>query len=131
VGDFWYNKYGIIIMGGSQNAIKKQLILWVLNVLNNESDENTPITQTKIADIISDMYPCDRKTVSRNIKFLQEMGYPIKKTSKGFYMERRVFSIEEINFIKSAILESKSKDDTEKAALAEKVSKILSQMYQR
>ena len=34
---------------------KKQLILWILNVLNNESDENTPITQTKIADIISDM----------------------------------------------------------------------------
>ena len=46
---------------------KKQLILWVLNVLNNESDENTPITQTKIADIISDMYPCDRKTVSTAI----------------------------------------------------------------
>lgn len=110
---------------------KKQLILWVLNVLNNESDANTPITQTKIADIISDMFPCDRKTVSRNIKFLQEMGYPIKKTSKGFYMERRVFSIEEINFIKSAILESKSKDDTEKAALAEKVSNILNKMYQR
>ena len=110
---------------------KKQLILWVLNVLNNESDANTPITQTKIADIISDMFPCDRKTVSRNIKFLKEMGYPIKKTSKGFYMERRVFSIEEINFIKSAILESKSKDDTEKAALAEKVSNILNKMYRR
>ena len=110
---------------------KKQLILWVLNVLNNESDANTPITQTKIADIISDMFPCDRKTVSRNIKFLQEMGYPIKKTSKWFYMERRVFSIEEINFIKSAILESKSKDDTEKAALAEKVSNILNKMYRR
>ena len=110
---------------------KKQLILWVLNVLNNESDANTPITQTKIADIISDMFPCDRKTVSRNIKFLQEMGYPIKKTGKGFYMERRVFSIEEINFIKSAILESKSKDDAEKAALAEKVSDILNNMYKR
>ena len=110
---------------------KKQLILWVLNVLNNESDANTPITQTKIADIISDMFPCDRKTVSRNIKFLQEMGYPIKKTRKGFYMERRVFSIEEINFIKSAILESKRKDDTEKAVLAEKVSDILNKMYQR
>ena len=110
---------------------KKQLILCVLNVLNNESDANTPITQTKIADIISDMFPCDRKTVSRNIKFLQEMGYPIKKTCKGFYMERRVFSIEEINFIKSAILESKSKDDAEKAALAEKVSNILNKMYKR
>lgn len=110
---------------------KKQLILWVLNVLNNESDENTPITQTKIADIISDMYPCDRKTVSRNIKFLQKMGYPIKKTSKGFYMERRVFSVEEVNFIKAAIMNSTGKDDTEKAMLVEKVSEVLSKMYQR
>lgn len=110
---------------------KKQLILWVLNVLNNESDENTPITQTKITDIISAMYPCDRKTVSRNIKFLQEMGYPIKKTSKGFYMERRVFSVEEINFIKAAIMESTGKDENEKVALAEKVSETLSKMYRR
>ena len=110
---------------------KKQLILWVLNVLNNESDENTPITQTKIADIISDMYPCDRKTVSRNIKFLQEMGYPIKKTSKGFYMERRVFSVEEVNFIKAAIMESTNKDENEKAALAEKAAEALSKMYRR
>jgi hypothetical protein len=46
-------------------------------------------------------------------------------------MEQRVFSTEEINFIKSAILESKIKDDTEKAALAEKVSNILNKMYRR
>ena len=110
---------------------KKQLILWVLNVLNNESDESAPITQTKIADIISDMYPCDRKTVSRNIKFLQEMGYPIKKTSKGFYMERRVFSVEEVKFIKAAIMGSTGKDETEKAALAEKVSDVLGGIYRR
>lgn len=110
---------------------KKQLILWVLNVLNNESDENNPITQTTIADIISDVYPCDRKTVCRNIKFLQEMGYPIKKVSKGFYMERKVFSPEEVKFIKAAIMESTGKDETEKAVLAEKVSEILGGIYRR
>ncbi|MBR5823558.1 MAG: hypothetical protein IKY67_05415 [Paludibacteraceae bacterium] len=110
---------------------KKQLILWVLNVLNNESDENNPITQTKIADIISDIYPCDRKTVCRNIKFLQEMGYPIKKVSKGFYMERKVFSTEEVNYIKAAIMGSTGKDETEKAALVEKVSDILGGIYRR
>ena len=110
---------------------KKQLILWVLNVLNNESDENNPITQTKIADIITDIYPCDRKTVCRNIKFLQEMGYPIKKVSKGFYMERKVFSTEEVNYIKAAIMGSTGKDETEKAALAEKVSDILGGIYRR
>lgn len=32
---------------------KKQMILWVLNILNRESDESRPITQTKIANIIS------------------------------------------------------------------------------
>ena len=110
---------------------KKQLILWVLNVLNNESDENNPITQTKIADIISDIYPCDRKTVCRNIKFLQEMGYPIKKVSKGFYMERKVFSTEEVNYVKAAIMGSTGKDEAEKEALAEKVSDILGGIYRR
>lgn len=110
---------------------KKQLILWVLNVLNNESDENNPITQTKIADIISNIYHCDRKTVNRNIKFLQEMGYPIKKVSKGFYMERKFFSIDEVNFIKIAIMQSSDKDETEKAVLAEKVTNVLSKMYWR
>lgn len=35
---------------------KKQLILWVLNILNSESDECRPITQTKIADVISEVY---------------------------------------------------------------------------
>lgn len=110
---------------------KKQLILWVLNVLNNESDENNPITQTEIADIISKMYPCDRKTVGRNIKFLQEMGYPIKKVSKGFYMERKVFSVEEVNYIKAAIMETTGKDEAEKEALAEKVSEVLSKIYRR
>ena len=109
---------------------KKQLILWVLNVLNNESDENTPITQTKIADIISDMYPCDRKTVSRNIKFLQEMGYPIKKTRRGFYMDK-LFSIEDVAYVRSAIVSAGGKSDTEKEELAQKVAAVLTKLIRR
>lgn len=108
---------------------KKQLILWVLNLLNNESDEAHPITQTKLADLISALYPCDRKTVGRNIKFLQEMGYPIKKTSRGFYMERKLFSAMEISFIKAAILGAAGMEEAEKAALAERVSAIIGRLY--
>lgn len=77
---------------------KKQLILWVLNVLCNESDESRPLTQTKIAKAISDRYPCDRKTVCRNIKALRAMGYPIRKTAKSFFMEQREFSLDEVRF---------------------------------
>ena len=103
----------------------------VLRILESKTDAEHPITQTQIAKDISEIYPCDRKTVCRNIKFLQEMGYPIKKVSKGFYMERKVFSPEEVKFIKAAIMESTGKDETEKAALAEKVSEILGGIYRR
>ncbi len=36
---------------------KKQLISWVLNILDAESDRDRPITQTKITEIISAVYP--------------------------------------------------------------------------
>ena len=110
---------------------KKQLILWVLNILNTESDKNNPLTQTEIANIISQVYPCDRKTVCRNIKFLTAMGYPIKKTSKGFYMEGKLFSIDEITFIKSAILNASGKRESEKNEIAEKVVNILTKTQRR
>ena len=108
---------------------KKQLILWVLNVLNNESDEQNPLTQGKIADIISAIYPCDRKTVCRNIKFLKEMGYPIIKTTKGFYMDNKLFSVEEIEFIKSAILSKNEKTHEERESLSNKVAELLTKKY--
>ncbi len=110
---------------------KKQLILWVLNILSNESDEENPLTQTKIADIISAVYPCERKTVCRNIKFLQEMGYPIKKTGKGFYLEGKVFSVEEVAFVQKAILRATGKGEEEKNELAEKVADSLNKTYRR
>ena len=42
---------------------KKYLILLILKILENESDESRPLTQTAIARVIDDVFPCDRKTV--------------------------------------------------------------------
>lgn len=110
---------------------KKQLILWVLSVLNNESDEHHPITQVKIAEIISKVHPCDRKTVCRNIQYLQVMGYPIKKTSKGFYMDGRLFTVEEVRFIQDAILNAPGKSEVEKEMLMDRVMEVLTTTYRR
>lgn len=109
---------------------KKQLILWVLNLLSNETDEKHPMTQTALASIISERYPCDRKTVCRNINFLKEMGYPIKKTAKGFYIDK-VFSREDIDFVKRAVLSASGKSDGEKEELAQKVADYLNKAYRR
>ncbi|MBR6545413.1 MAG: hypothetical protein IKT72_00570 [Clostridia bacterium] len=110
---------------------KKQLILWVLNVLSNESDESRPMTQTKIAEAISDSYPCDRKTVCRNIKVLRAMGYPIRKTAKGFFMEQRVFSLDEVHLVQEAILCAKGKSESERRELADRVTAVLNKKLRR
>lgn len=107
---------------------KKQLILWVLNILNTESDEDNPLTQTKIANIISEVYPCDRKTVGRNIKFLREMGYPIIKTSAGFYMGRKMYTLRETEFVVKCILDSDA-SDFEKQDLVSRIKKTMGYTY--
>ena len=108
---------------------KKQLILWTLNILNRESDENHPITQTRVAEIISEVYPCDRKTVCRNIRFLREMGYPVKKTGKGFYMEKKLFSLEEINFVEAAISAAENNVGVDKEDVKRRVVDILTKSF--
>ena len=110
---------------------KKQLIILVLRMLESESDAQHPLTQTEMANVISEIYPCDRKTVCRNIKFLKEMGYPIIKTTKGFYMDNKAFSVSEIETVKSAILSTGGVSDEDKETLAERVVEALTKRYSK
>ena len=118
----------------SEKQSKKQLILLVLNELSAFTDEDHPLTQAQIARNLSgEKFTCDRKTVCRNIKFLKEMGYPIVKKEKngGFYMDKKMFSVEDVDFIRSAILSAEGKTKEEKEALAKSVTDILNKMYRR
>ena len=108
---------------------KKQLIILVLRMLESESDANHPLTQTEMANVISEMYPCDRKTVCRNIRFLKEMGYPIVKTTKGFYMDNKVFSVDEIEVVRTAILSVDGMTNQDKEELSKKVVETLTKRY--
>ena len=110
---------------------KKQLILLVLNELNANSDKDNPLTQTQIAQNLSGkQFTCDRKTVCRNIKFLKDMGYPIKKSRNGFYFDREI-SISDIEFVKAAIISADDRSTEEKDELARKVVCILTKQYRR
>ena len=69
---------------------KKTIILYVLNILKLYSSEEYPVSQTAICEFLNEIHvPCDRKTVGRNIVYLQEFGYPIQKVhGKGFYLDK-------------------------------------------
>lgn len=108
---------------------KKQLILLILKILENESDLNHPLRQTDIARIISDVLPCDRKTVGRNIKFLIKSGYPIVKTGKGFYLNGKKLSLEEKDFVIRCIRSSQEKSDAEKEEIIQKLNEIFIKIF--
>ena len=108
---------------------KKHLILLVLKLLETETDASHPITQTEIAKTISAVYPCDRKTVGRNMKDLKDLGYPIIKTTKGFYMSEKLFKVNEIDFVTNAIVAADGMSIEEKEALANNVKDVLNGRY--
>ena len=68
---------------------KKTIIIHILKILYNYTSYDYPATQTWIADYLNDIdIPCSRKTVGRNIKYLIDIGLPIKRKqskSGGYY----------------------------------------------
>jgi len=67
---------------------KKTIIVYVLKILYNYTSKDYPVSQTVIANYLNDIdIPCSRKTVGRNLKYLMEMGVPIKRkrTKNGGY----------------------------------------------
>ena len=129
----WYNiNRGTNMMTGNNKInTKKYLIVLVLRILETNSDEFNPLTQTTIAKLISEVYPCDRKTVGRNIKFLNNLGYPIVKTTKGFYMDNKTFSFEELKYIEDAIRNFNTNSPTDKDVLINKLMNLLRKQYKR
>ena len=110
--------------------MKKQLIVLILRLLESESDSNHPMTQTEIAAVISKLYPCDRKTVSRNIKFLQEVGYPIVKTQNGVYMDGRTFNKKELDYVLTSV-KANQEEFEGKEELCIKLRELLISYYRR
>ena len=109
---------------------KKILIVLILRILETDSDKNNPVTCTEIARRISEAYPCDRKTVSRNIKFLTELKFPIVKTTRGFYMDKQAFTREEITYVIDSVRSNPVAIDG-KEELCERLYTSLSRYYTR
>ena len=109
---------------------KKYLIVLILRILETNTDSSNPLTQTKIAKMISPIYACDRKTVGRNIKFLKEVGYPIIKTNKGFYMGNKTFTRDDVALVLSLVQNSEC-DVAYKTDLKDRLTECLTRYYER
>lgn len=68
----------------NKKIAKKTIILYVLKMLQEGSSKENPTTITSITKVLNSLgVPCERRTVSRNIEYIMEFGYPVVKIKGG------------------------------------------------
>ena len=88
---------------------KKALILRILQILEDYSDEAHPLTQQDIIDRLEKDYgiECERKAVGRNLEFLKDMDYDIVTSGRGSYLASRRFENSELRLLIDSVLGSR------------------------
>ena len=87
-------------------------LMKLYELLMTESDENHPMTTRTLCERLARIgIPCDRRTLSRNIRELGSGGFEIMSVmqghSKAYYVEDRKFSIPEIRILIDAVQASR------------------------
>ncbi len=128
------NKYVIMVEKKDINSMasdsnKKLLILYILKILQEYSDENHPLTYQNIIDKIYSTYgmSAERKSIAANIQSLIDFGYEIENIPRhGWYMSGGHFEDAEIAFLIDAVFSSGSISGKHSVELADKLSALLS-----
>lgn len=87
----------------------KLLTIYILQILEKESDENHTFTHQQLIETLSSKYGLvvGRNAVGRALKDLEEIGYNIEH-NKGVFLAERLLDKTEISFLSDLIYSSKS-----------------------
>lgn len=85
---------------------RKTWIMLILDILERYSDEEHPLTQQKIINLLKAEHKvsCERKSVSRNIVRLREMGYNIHSDRNGSYLVEKDFTDSELRLLIDSVM---------------------------
>lgn len=126
-----FSQKGVGIMPLESN--KKLYIMYILKTLREYSDENHPLRQVDIISKIKSNFDVtlDRKTVSRTLDSLIDMGIDIVRLDGGgCYIADRELEPSEITYLIDAVFSSKSISSKQALNLTKKLSQMLS-VYKR
>ena len=92
----------------ARENFRKIKLLKLLEMLQQNTDEQHPMTTNSIITALSDMeIPCDRRTLAQDIATLNELDHEIMSTTvgheKAYYVEERNFSIPELKILIDAV----------------------------
>ena len=105
---------------------KKLLILRIYRILEEYSDVEHPLTQTRILDLLYRDYgvEAERKAVGRNISYLAEAGFDIVSTRKGCYLGDKVFEEGELRLLIDSVLCNRHINAAHSGDLIDKLVKL-------
>lgn len=91
----------------SENGHKIKL-LKLMELFRQETDEEHPLVATVICEKLAARgVPCDRRTLSRDIKVLNDNGYEVMSVmighEKAYYVEDRSFAVPELKVLIDAV----------------------------
>ena len=87
---------------------KKASSLALLNILRKHSDENHPLTQPKLLELMESEYgiELERRTIYNNCELLRQMGYEVSTytdNGKGYYLVDRQFEPSQVFLLCNAV----------------------------
>ena len=89
----------------------KLKILYILEILEKESDDEHKLSMKGIQEkLLKKGIKAERKSVSRDIKLLQEYGYDIisyGENREGYFLASRSFDVSELRLLIDAVLSAK------------------------
>lgn len=113
----------------TQDNYRKIKLLKLLDMLRHETDEQHPLSTTRICGKLAAMgIVCDRRTLPRDIAVLNSQGYEIMSVKSGhdrcYYVEDRNFSIPELKILIDAVQAASFITDKKTGELVEKIAAL-------
>ena len=103
-------------------------ILYIMNMLLNESDREHPINANDIISRLADMgIVAERKSIYADISTLMEYGLDIEKSEEykgGYYIASQLFERDELKLIIDAIKSSDAISDEKAESLIKRVVQL-------
>lgn len=113
----------------AQGNWQKYKLLELLELLRRETDEEHPLTTSALCDRLAQMgIPCERRTLTKDIALLNDLGYEIMwlwvGREKGYYIEDRSFSVPELKILIDAVQAASFITQKKTAELIDKIASL-------
>ncbi len=109
--------------------VQRIKLVKILELLRQESSVENPLRTSDIADKAAEMGVfVDKRTLSREVEFLNSQGFDIKTRivghQKGYYMEKRDFSVPELKILIDAVQASSFITDSQTKEFISKIADL-------